>query len=355
MTELSAGKFWGLRRLADENGVFKIITTDQRPAIKDIVAEKRDVEVAAYEDVVAVKRALVEALAHNGSATVVDPHYGYPAAFDVLAPQRGLLIALEDSVFAETPDGRLSKEIDDWSVEKIKRAGADGVKVLNWYRPDANPNVLENQRAFAKRVGEACDKYDIALVKKVLVYSFPEGSEAEIDYFKQPEKGTDHVFATVEEFAKPEYGIDLPILQSPVIPALVPAPDSEDQDAVAACQAHFDEMARLANKPWVIASAGTDSASFRHILHYSLKAGASGYLAGRATWWDVFSAFPNMPAMIRTLEEESAPFLSELSKLADDNALPWTKHLAFAPDGPVLAGLKDQDFRSSYGEFEGEG
>lgn len=352
--ELSAGKFWGLRRLADENGVFKIITADQRPAIKDIVAAKRDVEAAAFDDVIAVKKALVQALSLQGSATVVDPHYGYPAAFEALAPRRGLLIALEDSVFAETPDGRLSKEIDDWSVDKIKRVGADGVKVLNWYRPDANPYVLENQRAFAKRVGEACGKYDIPFLQKVLVYSYPEGSEAGVDYFKQPDRATEHVMETVAEFAKEDYGVDLPVLQSPVIPGMVPSPTEADPDAVAACQAHFDEMAGLVNRPWIIASAGTDKESYRHILHYAHNAGASGYLAGRATWWEIFSAFPNMPAMIRTLEEESAPFLSELSELADEMAVPWHRHAAFAPDGPTLAGLKGQDFRSNYPEFEGE-
>ena len=354
MTEISAGKFWGLRRLADDNGVFKIITADQRPAIKDIIANKRGVEVADFDDIVAVKRALVEALAQQGSATVVDPHYGYPAAFDYLSPRRGLLISLEDSVFAETPDGRLSKEIDDWSVEKIKRTGADGVKMLNWFRPDANPNVLENQRALAKRVGEACAKFDIAFVQKVLVYSYPQGSDTGVDYFEHPEVATQHVFETVEEFSKPDYGVDLPILQSPVIPSLVPAPDEADPDAVATCQAHFDEMARIVGKPWIIASAGTDPDSFRHILHYAHAAGASGYLAGRATWWDIFTAFPNMPAMIHTLEMESAPFLAELSALADEKATPWQKHPFHAPDGPMLAGMKDQDFRSTYSEFEDE-
>jgi len=351
MTEISAGKLWGLRRLADDNGIFKIITADQRPAIKEIVAEKRGVEIAAYDDVAAVKRALVEALARQGSATVVDPHFGYPVAFDRLPPRRGLLIALEDSVYAETPDGRLSKEIDDWSVEKIKRVGADGVKMLIWYRPDANPHVLENQRAFAKRVGEACVKYDLPFVLKVLVYSFPSGGEAAVDYFNQPDMAVEHVLHNVDEFAKPEYGVDLPVLQCPVIPDRLPSPEDGDPEAVAACQAHFDEMAKRVGRPWVIGSAGTDRNAFRHILYYACRAGASGYLAGRATWWNIFSAFPNMPAVIRTLEDDSAPFLAGLSAYADENAATWTKHAAFAPEGPILAHAKEQDFRGHYPEF----
>ena len=83
----------------------------------------------------------------------------------------------------------------------------------------------------------------------------------------------------------------------------------------------------------------------------AICAGASGYLAGRATWWNVFSAFPNLPAVIRTLEDDSAPFLAGLSAYADENAAPWTKHAAFAPEGPVLAHVKEQDFRGHYPEF----
>ncbi|MEM1050427.1 MAG: tagatose 1,6-diphosphate aldolase [Pseudomonadota bacterium] len=349
MTEVSAGKYWGLRRLADDNGVFKIITVDQRPAIKDIIAEKRGVEEAPFDDVVSVKKALVETLADKGSASVVDPHYAYPTAFKSLSPRRGLLISLEDSVFAETPDGRLSKEIDDWSVEKIKRVGADGVKVLVWYRPDANANVLENQRAFIRRVGEACAKYDLPFVVKALVYSFPE---ATVDYFQHPDVATEHVMETVSEFAKPEYRIDLSILQSPIIPRLIPAPDSDDNAAVEACRQTFRDMADRAGRPWIISSGGSDPVSYRHILDYALDAGASGYLAGRATWWTMFSAFPNMPAMINALEDESAPYLAELAAAADARAKPWTTHDAFMPSGPELAGLKHQDFRGAYSEFE---
>ena len=66
---------------------------------------------------------------------------------------------LEDSIFEDTPSGRLSAEIDNWSVEQIKRAGGDAVKVLAWYRPDAGPDVLEHQHNFVRRIGEACRRF----------------------------------------------------------------------------------------------------------------------------------------------------------------------------------------------------
>ena len=52
------------------------------------------------------------------------------------------MVTLEDNRFEDSPGGRKSRSIRDWSVEKIKRAGGDGVKLLTWFRPDADADVL---------------------------------------------------------------------------------------------------------------------------------------------------------------------------------------------------------------------
>ena len=62
----------------------------------------------------------------------LDPHFAIPYSLDRLSPTKGLVVTLEDSLFQETDDGRLSTSIDDWSVNKIKRMGGDAVKVLAW-------------------------------------------------------------------------------------------------------------------------------------------------------------------------------------------------------------------------------
>ena len=61
--EISAGKLWGLRRLADDAGRFKMTAIDQRPPIINLVKERRGSARRRIADVVAVKRALAEALA----------------------------------------------------------------------------------------------------------------------------------------------------------------------------------------------------------------------------------------------------------------------------------------------------
>lgn len=87
---------------------------------------------------------------------LLDPHFAISHGLSAFSPKKGLVVTLEDSIFEDTGNGRYSSEIDDWSLAKIKRLGGDAVKILAWYRPDADPAVNEHQKAFTKKIGEAC-------------------------------------------------------------------------------------------------------------------------------------------------------------------------------------------------------
>ncbi len=345
---ITAGKLWGLRRLADDAGRFKMVAVDQRPPIKDLVTAARGTDTAPYDDVAMVKRLLVEELAEASSAMLLDPHFAYPRAIDAVSPRKGLLLTLEDSLFEETERGRRSSAIDDWSVEKIRRVGADAVKLLAWYRPDADPAILEHQQEFVARIGDECRAYDIPFLFELLVYSFPGDDAHTTGYVEQPAKRSDHVLQSVEAFSSIEFGVDVFKLESPVPASEVPDPDGADTAAIERTQALFDEMDRLSPVPWVMLSAGASQEAFRRILIYAFRAGASGFLAGRAIWWDALSNYPDIDATRAALRAESGPYMASISALADAHALPWTEHRAWAPDGPSLAS-PDASFRHVYG------
>jgi tagatose 1,6-diphosphate aldolase len=349
--ELSAGKLWGLRRLADDQGRFKMLAVDQRPPIKDLVASRRGVEKAPYEDVCAVKALLVDELGGSASAALLDPHYAYPAAVRLVRPSSGLLLTLEDSEFEDTAGGRRSSSIDDWSVEKIKRAGGDAVKVLAWYRPDAHDSVLEHQQAFVASVGEECSRFDIPFVFELLVYPMPGDAGHTTDYTEQPGKRADHVIESVETFAAPEFGIDLFKLESPLAAADVPETDADDAADVARL---FGMLGEAAGRPWVMLSAGATKEAFRRVLHYAYAAGASGYLAGRAIWWDAFGAFPDLAAMRASLRADGVGYMASINALTDEGALPWHSHPCFGESGPTLESA-GAGFRSAYPGFGGRG
>ncbi|MBA5775922.1 tagatose 1,6-diphosphate aldolase [Stappia sp. F7233] len=347
MTDLTPGKLWGMRRMADDAGRFKMTAVDQRPPIKRPIATHYGTTEAPYDDVAGFKALLVETLQRESSALLLDPHFAIPRGIDLLSPARGLIVTLEDSIFRETPEGRFSSEIDDWSVEKIKRMGGDAVKVLAWYRPDAGENVNRHQQDFVKRIGEACARYDIPFVFELLVYPLPKDAHQTRDYVEMKGKKADDVLKSVAEFAGADYGVDLFKLESPVNAADVPGVGNEGADEV---QAVFDEMGRLAGRPWVMLSAGAGKAEFRNILTHAYKAGASGYLAGRAIWLEAFSHFPDWAKMRSGLEGEATAYMRDLNLLTDAEAAPFAAHPCYGPEGASFR-PKDASFRHTYKGF----
>src|SRR5918998_3783990 len=213
---LSPGKLWGMRRMADAGGRFKMVAVDQRPPIKNPIREKRGTAEAPFDDVAAFKLMLVEELQNDASAMLLDPHFALPGGMTLLSPAKGLIVTLEDSIFQETDGGRLSAEIDDWSVEKIKRVGGDAVKVLTWYRPNADKSVCDAQKEFTARIGDACAKFDIPYVFELLVYPLPGEKNQTTQYIEMADKKSDLVLESVRVFADLKYAIDLFKVESPV-------------------------------------------------------------------------------------------------------------------------------------------
>ena len=316
---LSAGKWLGLRRLADESGLFKIVAVDQRPPIQNFIKSTLGSDEATWEDVAEVKRVLAESLADESSAVLMDPLFAWPAAHSVMRRDHGLMLTLEHADFDETPRGRYSKVIPDWSVSKIKRAGADGVKLLAWYRPDAGDEVIAHQKSFVKQIGDECVRYDIPFLLELLVYTFPDEN---LEVLKQNK--SEWVLESVREFAKPEYSVDLFKLENPVIDSDLVNPDGPEAESV---QKIFDEMGRISGRPWVMLSAGASAENFRKVLQYAYRAGASGFLAGRAIWWESFvQNFPDIAQMQKALEHDGVKYMREINALSTQHANPWTTH-----------------------------
>jgi tagatose 1,6-diphosphate aldolase len=335
--EISAGKLWGLRRLADQHGRFKMTAIDQRPPIINLVKERRQVDIAPYGDVVAVKQALADALGPLSSAILIDPDYGYPHLIDRLPPRQGVIHTLEDYTFESTAEGRRSAEIPDWSVAKIKRAGGDAVKLLVWYRPDADIAVRRHQEALVRRSGEACRRYDLPFVLEMLLYPLAGDRGRGGDPLADAEARAELVLASAQTFAAPDYAVDLFKLESPLAPAAVPDPADASAPAVRAAQERFDRLGEAVGRPWVMLSAGAGKEPFRRVLTYAYRAGASGFLAGRAIWWQAFQRFPDLAAMAAELQSDGVPYMAEICALTDQLARPWHEHPAAGEGSARLA------------------
>ena len=341
---ISAGKYWGMRRMADAAGRFKMTAVDQRPPIKNLIRVKRGASEAPWDDVARFKELLIEELQGKSSAMLLDPHYAYPRGVTILNPAIGMILTLEDSIFRETPGGRLSSAIDDWSVEKIKRVGGDAVKVLTWYRPDAAVSVCRAQQDFTARIGEACARFDIPFVFELLVYPLAKDAEQTRQYVEMRSKHPEMVLESVREFANAKYGVDLFKLESPI-----PAADLPDEGEARAADAQrwFDELGELAGRPWVMLSAGAGMHEFRRVLTYAYRAGASGYLAGRAIWLNAFQNFPDWDLICKELRDVGSTYMQDLNLLTDSQATPWHSHPCYGAGGARVLPA-DASFRHVY-------
>ena len=338
--KLSPGKLMGMKRLSDEKGVFKMTAVDQRPPIKNPIAKHLKVNKAPWEEVAKFKNMLIEHLQNYSTALLLDPYYAIPGSMDTFNPKKGLVVTLEDSIFTETADGRFSKNIDNWSVSKIKRMGADAVKVLAWYRPDAERKVLQAQQDYVQKVGEECLKYDILFLFELLVYPLSKDKYQTKDYVEMKNKKTEHVLKSVEEFSNHKYGVDVFKLESPVNASGI---SNNDINA-------FSEMGKLAGRPWVMLSAGAGKEDFKNVLELAFKAGCSGFLAGRAIWLDAFLNYPNWDIIKQQLLGPSNDYLKEIGKIADNNALAWNEHKCYGKSGSSFP-FNNYEFRTQYREI----
>lgn len=338
---IAPGKLRALTRLADRDGFFRMVAVDQRPPIKNRVREVFGEAGVTFERVGGVKAALIRHLQPHASAMLLDPGYALPFAHRELDPAKGLLITLEQFEFKTGEGGgRITSTYPGWEPRHIKRLGADGVKVMLFYRPDAPVSVNRRQHDFVRWVGGKCREEEIAFLLEPLVYPLEQDAAAAANYVEDAAKRPELVIETVREFAKPEYGVDIFKLETPVAANHVPDPNGGGSD-VADTQAWFGRIDALLDRPWVMLSAGAGMEPFRRILAYAFRAGASGYLAGRAIWWEAFRAWPDMAAFERGLAEGGVGYMERINAMLRADATPWWQRPAFAGGAEFAPGGED--------------
>ena len=306
------GKYVHLRKLCNNNNHLEMLAIDQRPPIFNIIKSKK--KTYSFNDVVKFKKQISQNLSQHSSAILMDPVYSIPNLITT-SKCNGLIITLEDHAFTEKSKGRYSKNIKNWTVEKIKKIGGDAVKILAWYRPDADKKSIQHQKKYIETIGKQCEKFDIPFLLELLVYPFKNEIGYSKDYTEQ-QQNQNHVIESVREFAKKKYKVDIFKLESPV--------DSNKLESGKFSKATLEAFRKLSqaanNIPWVMLSSGMSKKSFFNCLKLAYKNGASGYLAGRTIWLEAFKNYPNYLKINKNLNKEATNYVKKINTLTKNNA-----------------------------------
>ena len=336
--QLSAGKWRRLRSLTDEQGRFKMMAIDQRGSLHQAIAKAtgKDTQKVTYEDLAKAKEIVTKMLAPYATAVLTDPVYGYPYSIQHLPPRVGLLLAYEETGYEKAgPTGkeRKSQLIENWSVNKTGRAGADAVKLLIYYHPEVSQEVCHHQQELVQRVGEECERADLPFLLELVSYALDEGSTDTPEFAR---KRPDLIIRSAAEFSKPQYRVDILKLEFPADlkwsrEFSQGAFDSRARKAVyglSEVREFCRQLHTAAALPWVILSAGVDIGEFLVQVELATEAGASGFLCGRAIWKDAIGLYPDIIQMEEWLRTRGTYNFIRANAYAQQ-ALPWFCHRRF--------------------------
>lgn len=311
MKKLTIGKIRGLQQIASPDGIFIMCAMDHRGSLRSMIDEESPGGVS-YEEMVKRKLELCSSLAEYASAVLLDPIFGAAQCLShgFLPKSTGLLVSIEASGYSGGKEQRLTELLNNWSVEKIKRMGASGVKILVYYRPDLK-DLASKQLNTVNIVAEQCIRYDLPFLVEPV--SYPVGSEVD-----NPEE-----FGKRKEQLVIETAREITALPIDVLKAEFPADihyKKNKSELIELCR-KLDASSQV---PWVILSAGVDFELFCQQVEIACQAGASGFLGGRAIWQEAMH-IDDARERVKYLSTVVVDRLKRLTEIASKYAVPWYK------------------------------
>ncbi|TDC54149.1 hypothetical protein E1212_03150 [Jiangella ureilytica] len=286
-----------LDALARPGGGLAMVAMDQRESLRTMFDDAG--AGRPPDDVLtAFKLEVARSLSDLASGFLIDRRYG----FDEVRSERllpagcGLILAVD--ALTQQDGGPVEETAldPDFLAADSDLAGVDGVKLLIvWRRDERREQRVELAREFVARARER----GVLSVLEPVVRATP----AELA------GGTWDLNAAITEAAR-----ELSVLGQSLYKAQVPsAGEGEPAELLDACRALDDAV----TGPWVVLSQGVALDRFPAAVEAACRAGASGFLAGRALWSDVVGR------PLSELAVRSAPRLERLTRIVDEHATPW--------------------------------
>lgn len=304
---LTPGKLRGLQRISNANGTLTMVATDQNSSMISMM-KKASGKDPSYSEIADAKVMLSRALAPHCSGLLVDGYYGYGSTVAAFAvpPTTGLLIRVEKSGATKNAAGAPCGEVEPgWGVGKIKRCGADAVKLLAQFEP-AEFDSAERNFEFTRQIFTECIKHDILFLLEPIHFAY--NGEKDDSPSKIARKAS-----TVVESAR--------ILSRycDVYKAEFPGTFGHETDAQ--LKDNLKKLNDVCAKPWVLLSAGVDYPQYKKQVEMAMAAGASGVLGGRAFWKEFFT-YTSVSERQKFAETECVKRVQEVDAIVKSGT-PW--------------------------------
>lgn len=277
-----------LHRAATDSGRFAILAIDHVRSFAAAV-RPRDPDSVSDEFLREAKTRLLSGLGERASAVLVDPGF-----WSALPPERrrlrngaGIVMGIEDGDYHRA--AAAPRLLPGWDAERAAASGADAVKISFYYRPDDDDPA---PRRFVSEAAAQCRAAGLPLFCEPLAADGDPGARART------------VLEGVRRFGE----------WADVLKVQFPGelrPDAPRGAWEEACR----ELNSLSPVPWTVLSEGSDYRLFAECLRVACRAGASGFMAGRAVWREAAAGEGDL--------ETGAARLDGLRAIAEEEGADW--------------------------------
>ena len=312
MEKRSIGKLRGLQQCSSARFTFTVLALDHRQNLRRALNPQ---DPGAVSDAVLsqFKLDVVAALAKSATAVLLDPEVSAAQAIAArnLPGHVGLVVAVEATGYSGEPGARRSQVLPGWSVEKARRMGANMIKLLVYYHPQA-PTAGEIE-AFVAQVGAESLKYDLPLMLEPLSYSL-DGA---------PLSDEEKHWVVVETARRLTVipGVDVLKAEFPLI--------AQNKDE-GMWREGLEALHAASAVPWILLSAAVDFETYLRQVTLACQCGASGIAVGRAVWQEAVGL--DAEARNNFLQAVARERLERLAALCYALGQPWTNY--FEADAP---------------------
>jgi len=190
-------------------------------------------------------------------------------------------------------------------VKKIKKMGASAVKLLVYFRPDLK-ETARRQLDLVARLADECIQEDIAFLVEPVTY---------------PVENDKQNYARMKPSLVIETATQITSLPIDVLKSEFPADLEYEKDETRA-EEYCRELDRASKAPWALLSAGVGFDQFHKQVELASKAGASGFLAGRALWQEG-ARIKSRQERMDFFRSTAAPRLDQIASLVRQHGKPW--------------------------------